>query len=129
MKHLILIAVGGAAGALCRHGLVNLINKSNETRESLTTFPIATLSVNVIGSFFIGIMYVLIAEKLSLHPDWRNIAIIGFLGAFTTFSTFSLEAVNLLENGQLTNAVLYVISSLVVCILAAWLAIVLTRMI
>lgn len=129
MKHLILIAIGGAAGALCRHGLVNLINNANETRGTLGTFPVSTLSVNVIGSFCIGIMYVLITEKLALHPDWRNIAMVGFLGAFTTFSTFSLDAISLLENGQLVNAVLYVISSLVVCILAAWLAIVLTRMI
>ena len=129
MKHLLLIAVGGAAGSLCRYGLVNVINKANETRESLAMFPIGTLSVNVIGSFCIGIMYVLIAEKLSLHPDWRNIAMVGFLGAFTTFSTFSLEAINLLENGQLANAVAYVVSSVVVCILAAWLAIVLIRMV
>lgn len=129
MKHLILIAIGGAAGALCRHGLVNIINRVNEDRESWSVFPIATLSVNIIGSFCIGIMYVLIAEKLSLHPDWRSVAIVGFLGAFTTFSTFSLETINLLENGQLANALLYVVSSLIVCILAVWLAIVLTRMV
>ncbi|MGK0441457.1 MAG: CrcB protein [Pseudohongiellaceae bacterium] len=122
MKQLLLIALGGAGGALCRHGMVNLINQFNHGK-----FPMGTLSVNVIGSFFIGVMYVLIAERLSLHPDWRSIVMVGFLGAFTTFSTFSLEVITLLEHGQLMTAVTYIASSLLVCLLVAWLAIVLTR--
>jgi CrcB protein len=131
MKHLIMIAVGGAAGALCRYGLVNLINGVNQakTQSPVAMFPLATLSVNVIGSFCIGIMYVLIAEKFSLHPDWRSVAIVGFLGAFTTFSTFSLETITLLENGQLGHALIYMLSSLLICVSATWLAIIMTRMI
>ncbi len=134
MKHLIMIAAGGATGALCRHWLVNLINghalsKVQAEGVSQAAIPLGTISVNVIGSFFIGIMYVLIAERMVLHPDWRNVAIVGFLGAFTTFSTFSLEAITLLERGQLTHAGLYICGSLVLCILAAWLAISLTRLI
>ena len=129
MKHLLMIAAGGAAGALCRHGLVNLINNFNQVKTDAGAFPLATLSVNIIGSFCIGIMYVLIAERLSLHPDWRSVAIVGFLGAFTTFSTFSLETITLLENGQLSHALLYVLSSLLICVFATWLAITLTRMI
>ena len=124
MKHLLMIAAGGATGALCRHWLVNLINTG-----VVAKFPLGTLSVNIIGSFFIGIMYVLIAERMVLHPDWRSVMVVGFLGAFTTFSTFSLEAITLLENGQLTHAAIYIGSSLVLCILAAWLAISLTRLI
>ena len=124
MKHLLLIALGGAGGALCRYGLVNLINQFDHGK-----FPLGTLTVNVIGSFLIGIMYVLIAERLSLHPDWRSIIIVGFLGAFTTFSTFSLEVITLLEHGQLTTAATYIASSLLICFLVAWLAIVLTRFI
>ncbi|MEE8058098.1 MAG: fluoride efflux transporter CrcB [Pseudomonadales bacterium] len=124
MKHLLMIAAGGAAGALCRHWLVNLINTFSHSRV-----PMGTLSVNIIGSFCIGIMYVLITERIVLHPDWRNVAIVGFLGAFTTFSTFSLEAITLLENGQMTNAALYISSSLILCVLAAWLAISLTRLV
>ena len=128
MKHLIMIAAGGAAGSLCRYWLVNFINTVAHGRLHHATFPLATLCVNILGSFCIGVMYVLIAEKLSLHQDWRNIAMIGFLGAFTTFSTFSLETVTLLQNGFLANAVLYASSSLVICVLASWLAITLTRM-
>ena len=87
-----------------------------------------TLTVNLIGSFFIGIMYVLIAERMALHSDWRNITIVGFLGAFTTFSTFSLEAITLLENGFVLNAFSYVFGSLILCFFASWMAILLTRM-
>lgn len=123
MKHLLLIAIGGASGALCRHWMVLLVNGIANSR-----FPFGTLTVNLIGSFFIGIMYVLITERLVLHPDWRSVIIVGFLGAFTTFSTFSLETIALLENGQLLNAGLYVLGSLTLCVLAAWCAVSLTRM-
>ncbi len=129
MTQLLMIAVGGAAGALCRYGLVNWINSFAHSKTQWGSFPLGTLTVNVIGSFLIGIMYVLIAERMTLHPDWRNVAIIGFLGAFTTFSTFSLETITLLENGQLSHALLYIVSSLVICVIAAWLAIYLTRLI
>lgn len=124
MTHLLLIAAGGASGALCRYWLSNWINSFSHGK-----IPIATLSVNIIGSFIIGIMFVLITEKVALHSDWRNIAIIGFLGAFTTFSTFSLEAVTLLANGQLSQAAIYISSSLVLCLLATWVAITFTRLI
>lgn len=124
MKDLLLIALGGAAGALCRHGLVNVIKLSTTGH-----FPYGTLAVNIIGSFCIGMMYVLITERLALHPDWRNVLVVGFLGAFTTFSTFSLEAVALLENGHVATAAAYILGSLFICILAAWAAIVLTRLI
>jgi CrcB protein len=124
MKHLIMIAAGGASGALCRHWLVNLVNTYGQGK-----FPLGTLSVNIIGSFVIGIMYVLIAERMVLHPDWRNVVIVGFLGAFTTFSSFSLEAITLLESGQLANAAVYVSSSVILCVLAAWVAMSLTRLV
>ena len=124
MKNLLLIACGGAGGAVCRYLLMNLINNWHHIR-----FPFGTLTVNIIGSFLIGIMYVLIAERLSLHPDWRNVMMVGFLGAFTTFSTFSLEVITLLEHGEWVTALTYVLSSLLLCILAAWIAIVLTRMV
>lgn len=123
MKHLVLIAIGGASGALCRHWMVLLVNGFANSR-----FPFGTLAVNLIGSFLIGVMYVLITERLALHPDWRSVLMVGFLGAFTTFSTFSLETIALLENGQLLYAGLYVLFSLLLCIVAAGAAVALTRM-
>ncbi|MFA7553241.1 MAG: fluoride efflux transporter CrcB [Spongiibacteraceae bacterium] len=129
MNNFLMIAIGGAAGALSRHGLVNIINHIAHTKWQLGPFPLATLSVNIIGSFCIGMLYVLITERLALHADWRNVTMVGFMGAFTTFSTFSLETVILLEKGQIIVAFAYILSSVLVCVLAAWLAIVLTRMI
>ncbi|WP_101757084.1 fluoride efflux transporter CrcB [Oceanicoccus sp. KOV_DT_Chl] len=127
MKHILMIAAGGAAGALCRYWMVNAVNTVSHGKWQLGGFPLGTLAVNVIGSFCIGIMYVLITERLALHPDWRSVAMVGFLGAFTTFSTFSLETITLLESGLLLNAAVYVVTSLLVCVFASWLAITLTR--
>ena len=115
MSNLIFIALGGAGGALARYGLYVLVHGEGPLR-----FPWATLAVNGLGSFAIGIAYVLIIERGMLHPDWRHIAMIGFLGAFTTFSTFSLEALSLFEAGQLSLALGYVALSVVACLLAVW---------
>ena len=121
---MLLIALGGAGGALARHWLSSMLSATPASH-----FPIGTLSVNVLGSFLIGVMYVIIVEKGLIHPDWRSVFIIGFLGAFTTFSTFSLEAVTLLENGHAAMAAGYVMLSVATCLLGVWLAMVLTRLI
>jgi CrcB protein len=124
MKYLLFIALGGAGGAVSRYLLTNQIHSwSNQA------IPFGTLAVNVLGSFVMGILYVLITEKLHIHQDWRSVLMIGFLGAFTTFSTFSLESVTLLEQGQIASAFLYVLASVSLCLLAVWVAIVLTRLI
>jgi fluoride exporter len=123
MKHLLFIALGGAGGALARHGLSTLVHSLGGSH-----FPLGTLTVNVLGSLLIGVMYVLIVESGLLHPDWRTIFIVGFLGAFTTFSTFSLETVTLLESGQSGMALIYIVSSLAVCIGGVWASMILTRL-
>ncbi len=124
MKHLIFIALGGAGGALARHLLSTMVHNLSSHH-----LPLGTLVVNVVGSLLIGLMYVLIVEKMVLHPDWRSVFMIGFLGAFTTFSTFSLETLSLLENGQPGMAALYVVASVVICLLAVWAGMSLTRLI
>jgi CrcB protein len=124
MKQLLFIALGGAGGALARHWLSTFIHVSAQSH-----FPWGTLLVNVLGSFGIGIAYIAIVERGALHPDWRGITMVGFLGAFTTFSTFSLETLALLENGQAVLALGYVVASLVVCFLAVWAAAPLLRLI
>lgn len=124
MKYLLFIALGGAGGALARHGLSSWVHMFIEDR-----YPVGTLAVNVLGSFAIGVVYILIVERGLVHPDWRSIAMVGFLGAFTTFSTFSLETIGLLENGQPILALGYVVFSVVTCVFAVWLAMVLTRLI
>lgn len=124
MKHLLFIAIGGALGAVARYGLGNAIHNLWSLR-----FPAGTFLVNVLGSFLIGVIFVLITEKGYIHPDWRSVLMVGFLGAFTTFSTFSLETVSLMESGQWVTALIYVLSSLVACVFAVAAAIMLTRMV
>lgn len=124
IRNLLFVAAGGALGAVARFALSALVHAWWPMR-----FPLATLGVNVLGSFLIGLLYVLIAERGLLHPDWRSVAMVGFLGAFTTFSTFSLEMVNLLEQGYFAYALAYVAASVVLCVGSAWAAIVIARLI
>lgn len=123
MRIYLFIAIGGALGAMSRYWLSNLINQLN------TPMLLGTLIVNVLGSLLIGVMYVLIVEKLFLHPESRNVIIIGFLGAFTTFSTFSLETIRYIESGQIALAATYILSSVLLCVLAAGAGVWMTRMI
>ncbi|MEJ2442045.1 MAG: fluoride efflux transporter CrcB [Exilibacterium sp.] len=97
------VALGGALGALGRYWVSVFTYPIMENR-----FPLATLIVNVIGSFLIGVFYVLIIEKGLIDPAWRNVLMAGFLGAFTTFSTFSLDALNLWQNGHTVTALIYI---------------------
>jgi len=124
MKHLLFIALGGAGGALARHWMSTVVHASARSH-----FPWGTLSVNLLGSFCIGVLYVIIVERGMIHPDWRSVTIVGFLGAFTTFSTFSLETIALLENGQAGMALAYVLFSVTVCIVAVWMAMTITRLV
>ncbi len=122
MKYLFFIALGGAGGAVSRYLLANWAHSLWEGH-----LPVGTLLVNLLGSFAMGIIYVLLVEKQLIHPDWRGVLMVGFLGAFTTFSTFSLEAIILIEAGDLAHATAYAVGSALFCILAAGGAIHLTR--
>lgn len=97
------IAFGGALGAMARFALTAYAGHVLDNR-----FPLGTLVINVLGSALIGICYVLIIEKGAWAPEWRNVLMIGFLGAFTTFSTFSLDALNMWQNGHQFLALSYV---------------------
>ena len=118
------IAVGGALGALARfwmsNGVHSILGRS---------FPYGTLAVNVLGSLLIGLFSVFLIERLNLSPEWRAAVLIGFLGAFTTFSSFSLETLNLLEDGAFAAALGNVLLSVSACIAAAWLGVILGRQI
>ncbi len=103
---LFIIGVGGALGAMARYSVSGWIQGFSET-----TFPLGTLVVNVLGSFLLGFsLYVL--ENTGLTTEVRSMVTIGFLGAFTTFSTFSYETLVLLEGGEWTRGALYMGGSL-----------------
>lgn len=117
------VAAGGALGALGRYGLNGLVYHYSSFR-----FPLGTLLANVIGSALMGVMFVLIIERGILPPIWREFFMIGVLGAFTTFSTFSLETLTLWHNGQPLMAVGYVLANVTLCLLFTVGTIGLTRM-
>ncbi|WP_439134560.1 fluoride efflux transporter CrcB [Pseudomaricurvus sp.] len=112
------VAIGGAIGALGRYSVTAYLFPVMANR-----FPLGTLTANVVGSLLMGICYVLIIEKGVIAPEWRNLLMTGFLGAFTTFSTFSLDAVTLWQNGYGQLALIYVAISVCACVLAVALGI------
>ncbi|MDM8569780.1 fluoride efflux transporter CrcB [Thiotrichales bacterium HSG1] len=121
MMNLMAIAAGGAVGALLRFwvssGVYVVLGRD---------FPYGTLAVNVLGSFLMGFLYIFFLERL-VSSELRAIILIGFLGAFTTFSTFSIETMNLLSDNEQTKALLNIFFSVSLCLSATWLGMLLAR--
>lgn len=103
------IAVGGAFGAVARY-LVNI----SPLQNLLKPFPFPTFVINITGSFLIGFLLIFLTDKLVVGENLRLAIIVGFLGAFTTFSTFELEIWNLLKENQYLTAFLYLFLSVAV---------------
>lgn len=116
------IGFGGALGALARHGV-------NVGAASLFGygFPLGTLAVNVLGSFLMGVLIAVFAHMWQPDIFLRHFLVIGFLGAFTTFSSFSLDFITLLERGDLFAAGSYMIGSVVLSIAALFCGLLLVR--
>ena len=113
---LVAVAAGGACGALLRfwvtQGAHALFGRG---------FPLGTLAVNVTGSVAIGVAYVMFFERHDLAPEWRAALVTGFLGAFTTFSTFSMDTLLLIQQGEHVKAGTNVASNVVLCLAGCWL--------
>ncbi|MDF1588650.1 MAG: fluoride efflux transporter CrcB [Gammaproteobacteria bacterium] len=122
MLQLLAIAGGGALGAVFRFGVSNGVH-----RVLGRDFPYGTLAVNVIGSLLMGLLFTLFVERLALSAEWRSAIFIGFLGAFTTFSTFSFETISLIQSGALLRAMLNIVISIILCLGATWLGLGLGR--
>ena len=106
-----LIAIGGAIGALLRHGLTILI-----PRRGFDAFPWATLSANLIGCLLMGCAFAL-AQRDILAEPWRGLVMVGLLGALTTFSAFSQQLYELIQAGRLALAISYALISVASCLL------------
>jgi CrcB protein len=124
MLRIVAIAAGGAAGSLLRYwmstGVYAILGRG---------FPYGTLVVNVVGSLLMGVCFVMFMERMVSSPEWRAAVLIGLLGAFTTFSTFSMETLNLLEGGAYFRAAANVVLSVVLCLAATWVGVVVGRQI
>lgn len=115
MLKFLTIAVGGAAGAIARYVLGNYIGSRLGFR-----FPYGTLVINVTGSFVVGFCMALFA-RTTASPYWRYLVPIGFIGAYTTFSTFEYETLRAIQDGQLGSGLLNVAVSVVSGFAAVWL--------
>ncbi|KLU63051.1 putative fluoride ion transporter CrcB [Peptococcaceae bacterium CEB3] len=124
MLNILAIALGGALGAMSRYGLGVFI--SNRWNQS---FPLGTFIINISGAFLLGFLNVLFIERLTVSPAVRLGIGIGFIGAYTTFSTFSFEAITLLENGSFFTAGLYTVLSIAVGFIGTALGVGLARLI
>ena len=115
MKMILFIAGGGAIGAVMRYGaslgVYSLFGRG---------FPYGTLFVNVTGSLLMGVLSIVLLERFNVGPEWRAAILVGLLGSFTTFSTFSLETLNLLEQGDMMRAMANIAFSIIVCLAAVW---------
>ncbi len=122
MMQLLMVGAGGATGAIGRYLLSSWV-------YSLTgrAFPWGTLAVNLLGSLLMGFFSVWLLERMSLSSEMRALLMVGFLGAFTTFSTFSLETLLLLEEGAVARAGVNIAASVITCIFAAWMGILIAR--
>lgn len=123
MQQLIAIAIGGSVGAVFRFlvstGVYQWLGRG---------FPYGTLAVNVLGSLFLGALAeVLTLQRVAIATEYRAAILVGFFGAFTTFSSFALETVTLLEQGSFSKAFYNILLSVTSCLLAVWIGLLLGR--
>jgi CrcB protein len=113
----LLVAVGGMVGSVARYELAGFVQRLTES-----PFPMGTLFVNVTGSFILGFVMALALERGVLGADARILLGTGFCGGYTTMSTFAYETMALTREGDVTYAALNLITTLVACLAAVWLA-------
>lgn len=122
MKLIFAIGVGSFIGGIFRYLLSQFVQA-----RFLSTFPFGTLTVNIIGCFLIGLFFGF-SERGNFTQEWRIFLATGLIGGFTTFSAFSIETVNMLRDGQFWYAAAYIISSVVVGLIATMLGITIIKL-
>ncbi len=120
--NIIIIGIGGFIGSIARYGMAIWIGQ-----RWGRSFPLGTFVINVSGSFVIGLLMTLFTERLLVNPQWRLLLVVGFLGAYTTFSTFEYETGTLVRDGEWLIAGINVVFSVVAGFIALKLGEVLAR--
>ena len=120
------VAIGGAIGAVMRYLVAGFVQ--NKIKAVGLSFPLGTMTVNVLGSFIIGFFIDYVLEYMASPPQIRALVVVGFLGAFTTFSSYSYETVKLLLEGDFSKALVYSVGTNLLCFLATLLGIIAARM-
>jgi CrcB protein len=123
MGKYLMVGIGGFLGAIVRFWVGGYVGAKLGTR-----FPYGTFLINCTGSFLIGFIITLLAEKTHWNPNWRYLIPIGFIGAYTTFSTFEYETFRVIQDGELLIALVNVVLSVIVGFLAVWLGVIAGRL-
>jgi len=123
MKEMLAVALGGGMGAVMRFWVAGTVQ-----RAIGGAFPWGTLAVNVLGSFLLGFLFIWLLERSTVGELARLLITVGFFGAFTTFSTFSVETVRLMQEGALAWAIGNILLQVTLCVCLAWLGMQLARM-
>ncbi len=113
IRSVLLVGIGGALGSMLRY-LVQIF----VSRQIPVHFPWGTLLVNLTGCFLIGLFYSLSLKHIAFNPEWRLFLITGICGGYTTFSAFSLETMLLMKEGSVFPALVYILTSVVMGVLA-----------
>jgi CrcB protein len=121
-RNLLLVGLGGLIGSVARYLVAVLF-----AGQFSSSFPFATLTVNIVGCFLIGILFALSDRGNILSPEWRVLLSTGFCGGFTTFSTFSYESIKLMQDGEFLYLGLNVVLSVAFGFAATYLGILLVR--
>jgi len=116
MERYLLVLLGGAMGSLARYAAGTAVMSRFSGR-----FPLGTLAVNVSGCFLIGVIMTMLTEKPAPHPNWRLFLVVGFLGGFTTFSSFAYETFTAVREGSMWVGLMNVLASVALGYLAVWL--------
>ena len=119
----LLVIIGGGIGSFARFGLSTWVNQLMQVK---TIFPYGTLTVNLLGSFMAGLVWGLSTET-TMKPETRIFLLVGFMGGFTTFSSYALESYNLFNNGEVKNAFINILVNNIGSLLLVFAGIVLAK--
>jgi fluoride exporter len=122
MNQLLLIFIGGGLGSLTRFSFSKFIQENIDK-----TFPFGTLGVNVLASIVLGIFVGMVEVKSLTNPNYKALIAIGFCGGFSTFSTFSNDTLQLIQNNRILEALMNILLNVILCILATFVGITLAK--